>query len=512
MIGLNSLVFLALVPSISLAQTTISIPSSGANAVQVSSSFVNTGFELSSLQFFVQTSPSDNSSNQYSINLLNALFGKSGGRPVLRVGGVTGDGYVFDMNLTQPIYPNPAAPSGQKGATRIGPSFWSLTKNLAAANPLWQPQVSYTNTTDTLTVQDGVSIVKSIGTSNIIAIEIGNEPNEYKGHTDPSAMNATFYSNRFQGLAANISQAAGINPTTPFFAGPDLASYDLQKTDWSIEDLFQNTSFDKTGNIKLATDHWYLSEGDTSIPDVMNHAKMISTSAPIATAAKFFQQYGKVDYVLDEFNVLNGGPNLAFSSSLGSALASVDFLLYAMTLGVKRIHFEQVYGSNQAIWIPCNNGSTVAQTHSGYYALITASEFIGGTSGNTKVQQITPGGGNDGSTFSAYVAYNGNTPNRVALLNLNYWDQSQNIARPQPTIQVSGIPSGLSSVNVEYLTNPGGAGQNADQTTFGGSQWPYSTLGVEKKGVQNTTIPVAVKGGVAQIPSPYSSVAIVYLS
>lgn len=320
------------------------------------------------------------------------------------------------------------------------------------------------------------------------------------------------YSNRFQAIAGNVSKALGISSTTPLFAGPDLASYDIQPTDWNITQLFQNTDFDHGGNIKSATDHWYLCSGSCSIPDVMSHHMMISSSARIANAARFFQTYGKVDYVVDELNVLNGAANLTFSSSLGTALASVDFMMYAMTLGVKRVHFEQVYGSNQALWIPSTSGSSTAQTHSGYYALIAASEFIGGTTGNTKVQQIAPSGGNDGLTFSAYVAYNGDTPHRVALLNLNYWDQSEGSQRPQPTVKVTDISPDVSKVTVEYLTNPGGAAQNADQTTFGGSQWPFSSLGVERKGVQNTTIQVQVTDGVAQIPSPYSSIAIVYLS
>ncbi|KAK4496782.1 hypothetical protein PRZ48_012765 [Zasmidium cellare] len=468
MAALSLIAALALGSSKALAQTTVSIPSSGASAVAVSSSLFNTGFELASFPLFAQT------------------------------------------YLSNPI--------GTKHATRIqriGPGFWPLTSNLAAANPLWQPQLNHLNTTGSLTIQDAQAMASGIGTSNIIAVEIGNEPNEYGGHSGGSATNATYFSDRYQAIVANVSLAFGVGSTTPFFAGPDLATYDFHnKTDWSIETLFGTTDFDKTGNIKLATDHWYLTNGDTSIPDIMNHANMVNYSAPIAKAAKYFNTFTPhVDYVLDEFNVLNGGADLTFSSSLGSALASVDFMLYAMTLGVKRVHFEQAYGSNQAIWIPCNNGTSVlAQTHSGYYALITASEFIGGTSGNTRVQQITPGG-NDGSRFSAYVAYNGDTPNRVALLNLNYWDQSQpNTPRGQPNIQVSGIPSSLSSVKVEYLTNPGGAAQNADQTTFGGSQWPYSNLGMEKKGVQNTTTSFPVKGGVASVAVPYSSIAIVYLS
>lgn len=155
----------------------------------------------------IAASPSDTSPNQYSINLLNALFNKSGGRPVLRVGGTTGqvdvirtetpvllstcysDGYTYDCTLTQPIYPAPA--STQTGSPRIGPNFWKLTQLLSDADPLWLPQLSYTNTNGTQTVEAAQSMVSAIGKDNIIAMEISNEPNEYGGHTGPSAKNAT---------------------------------------------------------------------------------------------------------------------------------------------------------------------------------------------------------------------------------------------------------------------------------------------------------------------------------
>jgi hypothetical protein len=49
------------------------------------------------------------------------------------------------------------------------------------------PQVSYTETNYTQTNENARSIMKAIGLSNIGAIEIGNEPNEYDGHNGPSA-------------------------------------------------------------------------------------------------------------------------------------------------------------------------------------------------------------------------------------------------------------------------------------------------------------------------------------
>ena len=124
--------------------------------------------------------------------------------------------------------------------------------------------------------------------------------------------------------------------------------------------------------------------------------------------------------------------------------------------------------------------------------------------------EITPGN-NDVTSFSAYVAYDGkNAPARVALCN-NYWDLSVGTDRPSLTVALDGLPSTLTSATVKYLTNPGGAVQNADNTTFGGSQWTYGSQGKEVTGVQSTTITVFVVGGSAQIPILDSAVAIVYL-
>lgn len=183
--------------------------------------------------------------------------------------------------------------------------------------------------------------------------------------------------------------------------------------------------------------------------------------------------------------------------------------MHLMSIGVAAVNWEQVYGSVQNVWQPSDYGSTPAQTKNTYYAILTAAEFIG-TGGRTKVAELTPGN-NDGTTFSSYVAYEGRTAKRVALCNLNYWDQSVGTPRPNPVVALDGLPRTCKSVTVKYLTNPGGAGQNSTDTTFGGSQWTYASKGTEAENVHSTTIKVSVKGGSAQIPVPYSSVAIVYL-
>jgi hypothetical protein len=245
----------------------------------------------------------------------------------------------------------------------------------------------------------------------------------------------------------------------------------------------------------------------------MNHTNTVSnTNQHIQPTAQYFSTYkgGQVKYFLDEINIQSGGTlEQAFSYSFATALYGVDFMMYLMTLGVASVNWEQVYDSNQNVWQPSSSSTMPAQIKNIYYALITAAEFIG-TGGHTKVVEITPGN-NDGTTFSTYVALEGNAPARVALCNLNYWDQSLGTARPNLNVELDGISFGTTSVIVKYLTNPGGAGQNADSTTFGGSQWPFSSQGKEVTGVQSTTTVAPVKGGKVQISIPYSSIAIVYL-
>ena len=278
--------------------------------------------------------------------------------------------------------------------------------------------------------------------------------------------------------------------------------------------MFESTSLDNKNNVKYATDHWYRCLGQScEIHDLLNHKNMISdTQQHIEPTAQFFSTYkkGAVKYYLDEINVLSGTGNITFSATFATALFAVDWMMYLMSLGtVDSVNWEQVYNSNQNLWQPSTSDTLAAVTKNTYYGLIATAEFIG-RGGNTKVVEIAPGG-NDGTYFSSYAAYQGRKLVRVALCNLNYWDNADGTKRPVESIELQGLPRSTKSVTVKYLTNPNGAGHDATDTTYAGSQWGYDSLGKEKKGVQQTTIKVRVQGGKANIPSPDSSIAIVYM-
>jgi hypothetical protein len=98
------------------------------------------------------------------------------------------DSVAWNASLTQPISPAPG--TTETGTLTIGPAFWPLTQLLSPINALWVPQISYTDTNYVDANKNAQSIVAAIGLDNLGAIEIGNEPNEYGGHTGPSATGA----------------------------------------------------------------------------------------------------------------------------------------------------------------------------------------------------------------------------------------------------------------------------------------------------------------------------------
>lgn len=98
---------------------------------------------------------------------------------------------------------------------------------------------------------------------------------------------------------------------------------------------------------------------------ILHSNTVTDTNSHIQPTAVFFATYnsGAVKYYLDEINIQTGGTsNQTFSYSFATALYGVDFMLYAMTLGVAGVNWEQVYNSNQNVWQPSGSSTMPAQT------------------------------------------------------------------------------------------------------------------------------------------------------
>jgi hypothetical protein len=107
---------------------------------------------------------------------------------LIKLFAVFSDSTLWNDTLTQPVSPTPG--TTETGNLTIGPRFWPLVQLLSPTDARWMPQISYTDTNYVDANQAAQSIMSAIGADNLGAIEIGNEPNEYGGHTSPSATDA----------------------------------------------------------------------------------------------------------------------------------------------------------------------------------------------------------------------------------------------------------------------------------------------------------------------------------
>ena len=156
----------------------ISIPSSTPEGASppIDPDFIGFAFEEASFVRYVQTR--DGSPNQFSLNLIDAIMSRTGGKPIVRLGGTSAD-YARQID-SQSI---PALPEDEVylyqdvGGTSIGPSYWDLTHIIPKSVYIVQLPLASTNVSET--VLWATTAAERVGIDRIQAFEPGNEPDLY---------------------------------------------------------------------------------------------------------------------------------------------------------------------------------------------------------------------------------------------------------------------------------------------------------------------------------------------
>lgn len=139
-----------------------------------------------------------------------------------------------------------------------------------------------------------------------------------------------------------------------------------------------------------------------------------------------------------------------------------------------------------------------------YYAQPYIADFIG-KSGKTKVTNQDL----QSDHLTAYAAYDGGKLSRIALVNMNSWNGTNQTTRPEQAFNVH-VGSGSQSVAVERLTAPTGA-HAQNNLTWAGQQWTYESMGVGVIVNKNHTEQVPVKNGIAAVNVSASEAVMVSL-
>lgn len=521
------------ISSSSSSSLSIILPSSNDGDI-IDRDFPGFGFEEASFVNYVLDI--DGNTNEFSSNLIDAITSRTGGKPIIRLGGTSADYAKYVGNQTEPALPLALENEDDSvGGTTIGPAYWALASHFPTAQYMVQVPLATTDINETITwVQTALDI---IGEDQIYSFELGNEPDWYSetytgadeiylGPPDwqGSFTNETYAGNFSECVQAIVETVPGLPNDGKVFQAFDAAArinaysgvlcYQLD-----VGRCF-NAGIDDGGYITTVAHHYYQNSGGgadylaTGLMDMAwTHWRMDFFKCQLSWLKA---NRPDLPFVLSEVgNSLMSSHMPEYQARLGSALWQVDFYLYAMELGVARVNYQQMFANTYQpiMWQPVEYLGVAPHVTPNFYSQPLIADFIG-SSGTTTMTQLNITSTEEVANVSAYAAFEDGSPKRVALVNLNYWNQtSSGTDRPSVSIDIS-IPSelGVTTVTVEYLSSPLGAGADADTVTYAGSQWTYESLGTEITGVRNDTETVAVVDDIATITLSSSSAALLSLS
>lgn len=539
--------FTVTLPTLSLASAALSLAASipspdtrdvffqvGVPASPPDSASVNVDVDFAGLAFeqssWVRYATDDNGGvNQFSRNLVDAIYSRTGGGPIIRLGGTSPDYGVYLPGQEEPALPVSEQDNYQcVGCTSIGPSYWPIAKLWPDARYMVQVPLATANESET--VEWTRAAIQGIGLDQIHSIQIGNEPDLYRDdYTGEGGV--PLQPPEFQGYLSNetyvgnytarvdaIRDAVELPPAffTAFDIGANVAQPHLRQWRLGVEACF-NLGIDDGGDIKEVAHHYYQNQAgeaedleDGLMTLALTHRNLDYFRPHIDWLA---ENRPDLPFIINEIgNSLQPTNRYQYQARLGSALWAVDFYLYALSIGAHRFNYQQIMHSGFDLWLPHASGGYDAQVFSNYYSHPFLADAVG-PSGETQIAKLDITGGAAAPNLAIYGAWDAGVASRVVVANLQYWNASSSgTERPSAFVDLDlGEDTAVTEVLIARLSSPDGAGAGAETITYGGSQWTFDSLGEEVTGVRNDSSTVAVENGIATVEVPDSEAVLVYL-
>ncbi|GME33489.1 Glycoside hydrolase superfamily [Neofusicoccum parvum] len=447
---------------------------------------------------FIDYSGSDAAPNEYSVNMLSVFSQKTGAPTYLRVGGTTQDHFRYDPNQTEAVrFENPELPTFLNlfANITVGSSWLEGFRQFPGV--VWDQQIFLARKNLSNAVEFARDCVEAIGIENLHSIEIGNEPDIYNSsgfftnETDrPSSYSPADY------VAEFTEFATAIEGNVTLGAGPNfqaLGFSNFVNDVWSEEAVFEaGLSPDIVKSISEHLDGRDLGE------TLMSHAQVVNvTDGRFKDRIAYMKStYPEIPFLIAEAaSALGNGTGIRdfdLTASLGTALWTVDWLLYTATIGVTRVNMQLGTRFPFSPWFPVettiNNMSLPAQTLGSFYGNVFVADFIG-SDGSLQIAELPT----DDDRVSAYAGYNSEKLTKVALVNLELWRESYGTPRPNVTVTLENLEGWVRAAQVQKLTGPEG-GSQAENITWAGTQWTAESKGLPVV-VADDTAMVEVESG-----------------
>ncbi|KAK7454628.1 hypothetical protein VKT23_011381 [Stygiomarasmius scandens] len=532
----TSLSFLGALVNVSLAALTNLTLTGPANLPADASPPLNPSLASFSIEtaFFVSYTGNISSPNPLTRSLLENLKNRTGVPAEVRIGGITADSTYWDGSLDTALF-NFIDNQGALQNTTIGPQFWDAVRELLPEGTKITVNLDLQDLNFTGALEVATSAVEGLAPDQLVAFEIGNEPDHYLSFTPKS------YTEIWRPWSVNISQA--LNITEPMFQLGATAEDPL----WPYNTPAANAQLDcvsalaaganDENTVRYCSEHTYqYSVCDpartrvATLTNLVNHtrvAQYLDLWQPRINSVR--EQLGDDAFVIGEYNSVSCSGRNNVSNTFGQALWLLDTTFYAASINVSRLYIHQggplaLQSATQLnhggfsfydLWWPVDNLNGPTQVFPSYSAYLFVTETLG-ISRNLRISNIFPGRQSNGSSITTALGDDSSGqlvvygfwdeslpsgtdfPSKMALLNLQAYNATDATGeRPSVTFDISNfLPSSDTVVTVRRLQAPGADIKAANATTWAGQTFAEGVASgefVEEK-VSNGLVEVEASG------------------
>ncbi|KAI1845537.1 hypothetical protein JX265_011646 [Neoarthrinium moseri] len=414
---------------------------------------------------------------------LTNLQSLTGTWPPIRIGGTTQDRALYDAATSSYVVYTVASPADAPANLTFGSRFMALANTYKGSVVLGlnrgKNQISNTIAAAKVAVSE---------MTNLLAIELGNEPEYYPKDGQPIASGA--WSPAIDAASQNnwdILVGSAVNKKSIIQAGNSNAS----PPEWGAAELIATENSTVKEYVKTYAHHNYPGGSVTSL---MSHSNIATNLHVFDADVSAALGEGK-PYVFGETNSVSGGGAAGVSPTFGAALWTLDYSLRATYSNISRTYFHHgtVGNCQYCFWGRYSMGAP-------YYGAYAATALLAKASYLTALDTGT-------TNYAAYVTFDANkAPLRTMLYNSDYYSGSG--SRSNQSFVLTGLSG--SSVRTKRLT-AASALSRQDQggvPKFGGQSFTDGTCVISGTETFETAV---VSGGQATFTINASEALLVYL-
>ncbi|KAJ5934791.1 hypothetical protein N7466_004338 [Penicillium verhagenii] len=464
------------VTAIATGQTTTKIQAPATVSVDASQIVAHDFASFSiPIHFFADYAGNKSSPNEFSRDIIELLHKKTGAYPHIRVGGTSADRAIYNASQTESIILSSEYDNGIPLEVYIGPTLFEGFESFPGVP--WTFQVNLANNkSDALdNALAEARVALSHIRENLVAFEVGNEPDLYPGAVRPLDFSTADYVREWTYFADAISNEVlrGNSYGLDYWRIFQALTFVFKGDGFSAAKAF-NDGIDDTGHVKTVSLHQYASGNQAWVRlqnSFMNHTAIAGNLTQyIPDMEATYAADPSIEFLLGETNSDYINLDMAqVEGVFGSSLWLLDYLLYGMSMGISRFNLIQGTTFGYAAWVPVENNGQRPGVRPPLYGQLVAADVIG-RHNKVHVKSLDLGLWD----LSAYAVYESGVLARYVVINLDEWNATTSYVRPTRKVSLS-VPRGVIWGEITKLSGPGASSDTG--ITWGGHSWNYTTHG-----------------------------------